>query len=185
MQTLTIDLFSSLDGFGVAEGWPGYWGKEGPELLEWQAARLREDHTLIMGANTYKDMLEIATASSDVPVFKRMAEIPKIVFSKSITGEPTWANTTIVREDAVTTIRDLKTTSPVPLRTSGSISLGNALLTAGLVDSIEIVIFPVITGQTGRTPLFDGGPDLDLDLLETKTLDGRMQWFKYVPQLHE
>jgi len=184
MQTLTIDLFSSLDGFGAAQGWPGYWGKEGPELLEWQAARLREDHTLIMGANTYRDMHEIAVAESDVPVFKRLAEIPKMVFSRSITGEPTWANTTLVREDAVKAIRDLKATSPVPLRTSGSISLGNTLLTAGLVDTIEIVIFPVITGQTGRAPLFADGPDLDLDLVETKTLDGRMQWLKYVPHLH-
>jgi dihydrofolate reductase len=184
MSTLTVDLFSSLDGFGAAEGWPGYWGKEGPELLEWQARRLHEDHTLIMGANTFRDMSEIATAQSDAPVFKRMAEIPKMVFSQSISGEPTWANTTLVRDDAVRTIRDLKATSPVPLRTAGSISLGNALLTAGLVDTIEIVIFPVITGQTGRAPLFAGGPDLDLDLVETETLDGHMQRFKYVPQLH-
>lgn len=184
MSTLTMDLFSSLDGFGAAEGWPGYWGKEGPELLEWQAARLHEDHILLMGANTYREMFEIATAESDAPVFKRMAEIPKMVFSQSISGEPTWANTTLVREDAVTAIRELKATSPVPLRTSGSISLGNALLTAGLVDTIDIVIFPVITGQTGRAPLFASGPDLDLELVESETLDGRMQRLTYVPQLH-
>ena len=183
MSTLTIDLISSLDGFGGAEGWPGYWGKEGPELMAWLEAKLAEDHLIVMGANTYRIMSEIVSQHQD-PTFARMAEIPKIVFSKTLEAPLSWANTELVAEDAVEWLHRTKPDGSVPMRTMGSISLNKALLRAGLVDFLQIVVFPVATGQSGLSPIFTDWPDLDLELVTSRTFDDRMQLLTYVPTLH-
>lgn len=182
MGTLTIDLISSLDGFAAADGWPGFWGKEGPELMASLEEKLAEEHTLVMGANTYRTMSQIA-ADADDPTFERMAEIPKVVFSTTLRPPLTWANTRVA-EDAVTTLRTMKTEGSSPLRTLGSISLNGTLLREGLVDLLQIVVFPVVTGVSGRKAIFAGWPDLDLELVSSRTFDGRMQLFQYVPRLH-
>ena len=183
MGTLTIDLFSSLDGFAAAEDWPGYWGKEGPELMGWLEEQLAEDHIMVMGANTYRTMSHIVAEEED-PTFARMAEIPKVVFSKTLKPPLTWANTQVVAEGAVTALRRMKEEESVPLRTVGSISLNKSLLLEGLVDILQLVVFPVVTGQTGLQPIFADWPDLDLDLVASRTFDGRMQLLRYVPTLH-
>jgi dihydrofolate reductase len=183
VNTLTIDLFSSLDGFAAAEGWPGYWGKEGPELFAWIEEKLAEDHMIVMGANTYRTMSQIV-AEHDDPSFERLNAIPKVVFSSSLEPPLGWANTRLVAEDAVTAVRTLKREAAAPLRTLGSISLNAALVREGLVDVLQVVVFPVVTGASGQKPIFAGWPDLDLELVETRTLDGRMQLFRYVPTLH-
>jgi dihydrofolate reductase len=181
MGTLTIDLFSSLDGFGAADGWPGYYGKEGPELMAWLEQKLAEDHTLVMGATTYREMSQIVAAGDD-PTFERMAEIPKIVFSTTLKPPLSWANTRIA-DDAVATLHELKSEG-AHVRTMGSISLNAMLLREGLVDLLQIVVFPVVTAVSGLKPIFAGWPDLDLELVSTRTFDGRMQLFQYVPTLH-
>jgi dihydrofolate reductase len=183
VSTLTIDLFSSLDGFAAAEDWPGYWGKEGPELMAWLEEKLAEDHVIVMGANTYRTMSQIV-AELDDPTFARMAEIPKVVFSTTVEPPLSWANTEVVAEDAVTALRRMKTEVPAPMRTMGSISLNKTLLREGLVDTLQLVVFPVVTGQTGLQPIFADWPDLDLELVTSRTFDGRMQLLEYVPTLH-
>jgi dihydrofolate reductase len=183
MSTLTIDFFSSLDGFGGAEGWPGYYGKEGPELMAWLDEKLAEDQVMVMGAATYRMMSEIVTQGDD-PTFARMADIPKVVFSSTLEAPLTWANTELVAEDGVTAVRRMKDEREAPIRTLGSISLGKSLIGAGLVDFLQLTVFPVVTGQTGLEPIYADWPDLDLDLVEARTLDGRMQTLRYVPTLH-
>jgi dihydrofolate reductase len=183
MSTLTIDLISSLDGFAAAENWPGYWGKEGPEYLAWLEEKLAEDHVIVMGANTYRIMSEIVGEQDD-PTFERMAEIRKVVFSTTLEPPLTWANTELVAEDAVTALRRMKKEGSAPIRTMGSISLNKALLREGLVDILQLVVFPVVTGESGRDPIFTEWPDLDLDLVNSRTFDGRMQLLEYVPTLH-
>ena len=183
MSTLTVDLFSSLDGFGGAEGWPGYYGKEGPELMAWLEEKLAEDHVIVMGANTYRTMSQIV-AEQDDPTFARMAEIPKVVFSRTLEPPLTWDGTELVTEDALTAIPRMKREGSAPLRTMGSITLTKSLLREGLVDYLQVTVFPVVTAQSGLEPLFAGGPDLDLELVESRTFDGRTQLLKYVPSLH-
>jgi dihydrofolate reductase len=183
MSTLTIDLFSSLDGFAGGENWPGYWGKEGPELMAWLDEKLSEDHIIVMGATTYREMSQIVAEQED-PTFARMAEIPKVVFSSTLQGPLEWANTELVAEDAVTWMRRMKEEGSAPMRTMGSVSLNQALVRAGLVDYLQIVVFPVATGQSGLNPIFADWPDLDLELVTSRTFDDRMQLLKYVPSLH-
>jgi dihydrofolate reductase len=183
VSTLTIDLISSLDGFAAGENWPGFWGKEGPEYLAWLEEKMAEDHVIVMGANTYRTMAEIV-AEGDDPSFARMAEIRKVVFSRTLEPPLTWANTELVGEDAVPALRRMKDEESAPLRTMGSISLNKALLRAGLVDSLQLVVFPVVTGESGLEPIFAGWPDLDLDLVTARTFDGRTQLLEYTPTLH-
>jgi dihydrofolate reductase len=180
---LTIDLFSSLDGFAAAEGWPGYWGLEGPELMDHLDEKLAKDQTVVMGATTYRVMSEIV-ARADDPNFSRTAELPQIVFSSTLQPPLAWSNTRLIAEDAIPTIRALKEEDPTPLVTMGSLSLNRSLLTAGLVDRFRVIIFPVITGDSGREPIYAGMPDISLELVAASTLDGRLQLFEYFPTLH-
>ena len=71
-----------------------------------------------------------------------------------------------------------------PLRSYGSLSMNRALMVAGLVDRIQLTVFPVITGQTGDDPIFLGAADFDLELIDSRTLDGNIQELVYRPTLH-
>jgi dihydrofolate reductase len=87
----------------------------------------------------------------------------------------------LVDGDAVETVRDMKRRGSRPLRTIGSLSLCRSLLEAGVVDRFRVVVFPVVTGATGKDRIFDGYPDIALELVESRTFDGRLQLLEYVP----
>jgi len=179
MQNLTIDFIISLDGYGAAEGWPGWWGLEGPEYLGWLEELPERDHPILMGATTYRVMSQFAAGGEDGT--EALNGVQKYVFSSTLAEPLEWDNSTLVREDAVEFVRRLKEESDRPLRTLGSVSLCRSLLRAGLVDRYRVVVFPVITGATGQERIFDGYPDVSLDLVESRTFDGRSQLLEYVP----
>ncbi|MFJ9180023.1 dihydrofolate reductase family protein [Streptomyces sp. NPDC102360] len=187
----TFDVFSSLDGFGAADGgsWTGYWGKQGPELLDHRLALYREEQRMVFGANTYRAfarMLASSTEESDVrdPWVTRMTSLPATVVSTTLQGPLDWADATVARGDAVDVVARLKEESPVPLRSHGSLSMNRALMAAGLVDRVQVTLFPVITGRTGLDPIFRGAADFDLELLEHRTLDSHIQELVYRPIPH-
>jgi len=179
MRRLTIDFIISLDGYGAAEGWPGWWGMEGPEYLGWLDGVPEKDDPILMGATTYR--LMSAFAAGQAEGVDALDGVPKYVFSSTLEEPLSWSNTTLVRDDAVEFVRKLKETSDRDLRTLGSVSLCRALLTAGLADRFRVVVFPVITGATGQERIFDDYPDVRLDLVESRTFDGRSQLLEYVP----
>ncbi|MFC7022378.1 dihydrofolate reductase family protein [Promicromonospora thailandica] len=172
-----VDLIISLDGYAAAEGWPGLWGKGGPEYLAFLGEDAETRHTTLMGATTYRVMSGMHAGSPDDP----MAPLPKIVFSTTLKAPLDWANTELVSGDAVAAVRELKRTSERPLRTLGSLSLSRSLLRAGLVDTFRVVLFPVITGASGKERIFDGYPDVSLDLVSHRIFDGNLQLLEYVP----
>jgi dihydrofolate reductase len=189
--TYTFDVFSSLDGYGSHSGgdWGGYWGKQGPELLDHRLALYSEEQRMVFGANTFRQfvrMLASSTEESGVldPWVTRMRSMPAIVVSTTLKGPLDWPNGTVVSGDAVDVVARLKEESEVPLRSHGSLSLNWALMAAGLVDRVQVTIFPVITGQTGVEPIFQGAADFDLELVENRTLDGHTQELIYRPTLH-
>ena len=188
--TYTFDVFSSLDGYGAAGAdWAGYWGKQGPELLEHRLALYEAEQRMVLGANTYRAfarMLASSTEESEVrdPWVTRMRSLPATVVSTTLKGPLDWPDATLVSGDAVDVVARLKEESDVPLRSHGSLSLNRALLAAGLVDRIQVTIFPVITGRTGTEPVLGGADDFDLELLEHRTLDGDIQELVYRPTLH-
>ena len=188
--TYTFDVFSSLDGFGAAGGdWSGYWGKQGPELLDHRLGLYGSEQRMVFGANTFRafvQMLAASTEDSDVrdPWVTRMVNTPATVVSSTLHGPLDWPDATVVSGDAVDVVARLKQESDVPLRSHGSLSLNRALMAAGLVDRVQITLFPVITGQTGLDPIFHGAADFDLELIEHRTLDGHTQELTYRPTLH-
>jgi len=188
--TYTFDVFSSLDGFASATGdWSGYWGKQGPELLEHRLALYDGDQRMVLGATTFRafaQMLAESADDSDVrdPWVTRMRHLPTTVVSTTLEDTFGWPDATIVNGDAVDVVARLKEESDAPLRSHGSLSMNRALMAAGLVDLVQVTLFPVITGQTGQEPVFQGAADFDLELVEQRTLDGHIQELVYRPTLH-
>lgn len=180
MSTLMVDFIISLDGYGAGEGWPGFWGMEGPEYLAWLGDDSAIEHTTLMGATTYRLMSGFASRMPDDPGMAGLTAMRKVVFSSTLERPLSWANTELVDGDAVEAVKDMKRDSG-PLRTIGSLSLSRSLLEAGVVDRFRVVVFPVITGATGRERIFDGYPDIGLELTESRLFDGRLQLLEYVP----
>jgi dihydrofolate reductase len=185
----TFDVFSTLDGFGSynSDGdWGGYWSKEGPELLDHRLSQYREEQRLVLGANTFRQFMQLlgpSTAEGD-PLATRMKTMPTTVVSTTLEGPFDWPDATLASGDAVDVIARLKEESDLPLRSHGSLSMNRALMAAGLVDHIQVTVFPVITGQTGTDPIFRGAADFDLELIGTRTFDRRIQELIYRPTLH-
>ncbi|CAL9341253.1 dihydrofolate reductase family protein [Streptomyces werraensis] len=188
--TYTFDVFSSLDGYGAASGdWTGYWGKQGPQLLDHRLAQYAGEQRMVLGANTYRAfarMLAESTDESDVrdPWVTRMRNLPATVVSNTLQGPLDWPDATVVKGDAVDVVARLKEESDVPLRSHGSLSMNRALMAAGLVDRLQVTLFPVVTGRTGLDRVFEGAADFDLELLGHRTLDDRIQELIYRPTLH-
>jgi dihydrofolate reductase len=188
----TFDVFSTLDGYGSygPEGdWGGYWGKQGPEFLDRRLALYREPQRLVLGANTMRMFMQSIGPKDgflrDVdPVNAAMRSLPTTVVSRTLDGALDWPDVTVARGDAAEVVAKLKQESDVPLRSHGSLSLNRSLMAAGLVDLVHVTIFPVVSGQTGTRPIFEGAADFDLELISSRTLDGRTQELVYRPILH-
>ena len=186
--TYTWDVFSTLDGYGsYAEGadWGGYWSKQGPELLAYRASLFDSPQRMVFGATTFRENAEILTAGIDPNAFDewnvRAMRMPATVISSTLQDPLGWPDATIVSGDAVDIVARLKAESDVPLRSQASLSLNWALMAAGLVDRLQVTIFPVISGRTGTSPILSGVGDFDLELLESRTFDGRSQELVYLP----
>jgi dihydrofolate reductase len=188
--TYTFDVFSSLDGYGAASAnWSGYWGKQGPELLDRRLALYSGEHRMVFGANTYREfsqMLADSTEESEVrdPWVTKMWQTPATVVSTTLEAPLDWPDATVVSGDALDVVARLKEDSGVPMRSHGSLSMNRALMAAGLVDYVQVTLFPVITGQTGLNAIFEGALDYDLELVEHRTLDDHIQELIYRPTVH-
>jgi dihydrofolate reductase len=182
MPELLVDFITSLDGYGAAEGWPGWWGLEGPEYLGWLGDQPEGDYTILMGATTYRLMSGFAAEGE--PGTDALAGMSKIVFSSTLKEPLDWPNTELIDRDAAEAVREMKDQAEArSMRTLGSISLCRSLLQAGLVDRFRVVVFPVITGKTGTDRIYDGYPDVALDMISSRTFDGRSQLVEYVPRV--
>src|SRR4051794_4749145 len=125
--TYTFDVFTSLDGYGGASArWSGYWGKQGPELLEHRLASFGAQQRMVFGAKTHRlfaQMLALSTEDSEVrdAWVTRMLEMPATVVSTTLTEPLDWPDATVVSGDAVDVVARLKEESEVPLRSHGSL----------------------------------------------------------------
>ncbi|MEV6412229.1 dihydrofolate reductase family protein [Kribbella sp. NPDC051718] len=189
--TYTFDIFSSLDGFASYDDadWGPYWVKDGAQFLDRRLALYADEQRLVFGANTFRlmeQMLGLSKVPAEAldPVNAAMRSTPTTVLSSTLDGPFDWPDATVVKGNAVDVVARLKAESDVPLRSHGSLSLNRALMAAGLVDRVQITVFPVIAGQTGVEPIFQGAADFDLELIESHTFHGRTQELIYQPTLH-
>jgi dihydrofolate reductase len=193
MAELLVDFITSLDGYASWEGWPGWWGLEGSEYIAWLGEQ--PEVTYLMGAKTYRLMSGFATgevpagtdefSSNEEASVGGLTQASKVVFSSSLEEPLTWANTTLVRDEAVDVVKAMKDDGSGILSTLGSLSLSRSLVQAGLVDRFRVVMFPVITGATGSERIYDGYPDVALEMTESRTFDGRIQLVEYRPSVLE
>ncbi len=190
MSELLVDFITSLDGYGAAEGWPGWWGLQGPEYLAWLAEQPERHYTILMGATTYRQMSgfveqietsEFHAASDEAASIEELSDASKVVFSSTLQEPLALPNTRLVRGDAVEAVLAMKRHESTPMRTLGSLTLCRSLLEAGLVDRFRVAVFPVITGRTGSDRIYDGYPDVALEMVASRTFDGRIQLLEYVP----
>jgi dihydrofolate reductase len=180
--TYTFDVFSGLDGYGSHNGnWGGYWGKQGPEFLDYRLSLYEAEQRMVFGPKTFRQFESNAGPDKWAA---RMRSMPATVVSTTLEGPLNWPDATLVRGDAVDVVARLKEESEVPLRSHGSLTMNWALMAAGLVDRVQVTVFPVITGLTGLDPIFQGAADFDLELIESRMLDGNIQELIYRPTLH-
>jgi dihydrofolate reductase len=190
---LLVDFITSLDGYASGEGWPGFWGLEGPEYLAWLGEQ--PEVTYVMGANTYRLMSGFAAgevpagqdefSADEEETVDELTRASKVVFSSSLAAPLSWPNSTLVRDDPVEAVQGMKQSSSGLISTIGSLSLCRSLLQAGLVDRFRVVMFPVITGATGAERIYDGYPDVALEMIGHQTFDGRIQLVEYRPRVLE
>ena len=189
MQELIVDFITSLDGYASAEGWPGWWGLQSPEYLAWLDERPDRDYTILMGANTYRLMYGFASeseasasaeATDEDAAMAELTRAPKVVFSSTLEAPLSWANTQLISGDPVEAVGAMKRDG-TSMSTLGSLTLCRSLLEAGLVDRFRVVVFPVITGKTGRERIYDGYPDVALEMVASRTFDEKIQLLEYVP----
>jgi dihydrofolate reductase len=193
MSELLVDFITSLDGYASGEGWPGFWGLQGPEYLAWLGEQ--PEVTYLMGANTYRLMSGFAAGETPAGTdefnadeegsLDELTRAKKVVFSASLQAPLPWANSTLVRDDAVEVVRAMKESGSDLMSTIGSLSLCRSLLRAGLVDRFRVIMFPVITGATGAERIYDGYPDVALEMIDHRTFDGRIQLVEYRPRVLE
>ncbi len=190
--TYTFDVFMSLDGYGSIRqpsDYGGYWGKQGPELLNHRYRQYAGERRMVFGATTFRAFVRMLANSDELdevrdPWVTAMVNQPATVVSSTLEEPLDWPDATVARGDAVDVVKRLKEESDVPLRSHGSLSLNRTLMAAGLVDRVQVTVFPVLTGRSGTDRIFDGAEDFDLELLDTTLLDGRIQELVYRPTLH-
>lgn len=175
-----MDLFLTVDGWAKGTASPAYFGYGGPELDAWIGEQNRRPHVMLLGGTTYRTLAAVVSEADD-PASAAMTGLPKVVFSRTLTGPPGWANTTLVADDAEAWVAAAKAGPGEPLRVVGSLSLGRSLLRAGLVDRYRLLVFPQVLGATGAESPYAGLPDLDLELRGTTVLDGRLVLLDYAP----
>lgn len=188
----TFDVFCTLDGYGSVSpesDWAGYWGKQGPELLAHRLALYSKEQHMVFGANTFRDFVSMLTSSTEEsgvgdPWVTRMRNMSTTVVSSTLREPLDWPNATLVSGDVAEIVTRMKNESDTPLRSHGSLSLNRSLMAVGLVDYVQVTVFPVISGKSGLEPIFEGAADFDLELLQALTLDGRTQELTYRPALH-
>ncbi len=189
--TFTFDVFMTLDGYAnntEPHRWGGYWGKQGPEWLEHRNASYGEEQRLVLGAKTFSlfaAILGSADFGEPDAWAAAMRTLPTTVVSSTLTETLGWPDVDIAPGDAVDVVARLKQESDLPLRSHGSLSLNRSLLAAGLVDQVQVTVFPVINGTTGADRVFDGVPDFDLELMHSRRFDEHIQELTYRPHLHQ
>ncbi|MFH8736695.1 MULTISPECIES: dihydrofolate reductase family protein [unclassified Streptomyces] len=179
MQTLTVDVFVSVDGYAGSATSPAYFGYFGPMIEEWIHEEMAGPQLVLVGRRTYEALAGLPGESGG-PGADPMPGVDKVVFSSTL-KTVAWQNTRVCQEDLIAEVTRLKSEGHVPLRTMGSLSLARQLLDAGLVDRLRLMTFPLLVGKSGREPFFAGVDSTELELVAHHDLDNRVLMIEYRP----
>jgi dihydrofolate reductase len=179
MSDVVCELIISLDGFARGQRSPAYYGYLGPDFADWIETNTALPHRMLIGRRTYGAMEALPAEVRDEG-WQRTTTTPGWLFSRTLEATD-WPGLTIVRDDVVGFVHDLKHADGPELRTLGSVSLVQQLLAAGLVERLKLVVCPLVLAQTGTEPTSEGLPDTGFDLLSTRVLDGCILLLEYQP----
>jgi dihydrofolate reductase len=174
-----LDVFNSitLDGYFTGPNGDLRWAHGGapdPEFDAWVAGNASGGGQLLFGRITYEMMAAhwpSAAARRDTPeVAAGMNALPKVVFSRTL-EKASWSNTAVVKEDIAAAVRRMKAESGPDMTILGSGSIVKQLAEAGLIDSYQLVVHPIVLGA-GRT-MFDGlARPVTLTCTDSRSLPG-------------
>ncbi|HXT90424.1 MAG TPA: dihydrofolate reductase family protein [Trebonia sp.] len=180
MRNVVLIMTSSVDGYvAAADGQHAGGMPEPDDLVRWKLDRIRRAGTHIMGRVTYEEMASFWPTSPD-DYAAPMNDIPKVVFSKTLTEAP-WPESSIARGDLAEEIKALKNQPGGEIIVWGGAGFVQALSRAGLIDQYAIVVQPVVYG--GGKPMFQGLPDaLQLRLMSTTAFHSGTMLHLYEPR---
>ena len=172
MRKLTVFNFITLNGYYKGPGGDISWHKHaiGAEENEYAKEGAQSNSTLLFGRVTYEMMAGYwptpAALQQNPGVAEGMNRSEKIVFSRTLKSAD-WNNTTLVKEDLVTAVKQLKQQPGGPMTILGSGSIVTPLAAQGLIDEYQFMLDPVALGN--GTPIFNGLPQqLNLQLKDSR-----------------
>jgi dihydrofolate reductase len=179
MRKIVAGLFVSVDGVIEApENWTGAYFT--PEIGEIVEALIAAGDTLLLGRRTYETFAKsFADDTSGNPMAAQMNAVRKVVVSTTLRSAD-WQNSTLVSGDVIDAVQSLKEEDGTNINMSGSATLVVSLLRSGLLDQLDLLVFPVVVGHGRR--LFHGeGDGIDLQLLSSHSLDNGVMHVVYGP----
>ncbi len=158
MATLHVFNNVSLDGYFTDAHGDNTWAhSHDPEWHDFVAGNASGGGMLLLGRKTYEQMVSFwptPQAHAMAPeVARAMNAMPKLVFSRTLTTSP-WTNTRLVADAIIEKVRALKAGAGPNMTILGSGSIVTQLAQAGLVDTFQLAVLPLVLGA-GRT-LFEG-----------------------------
>jgi dihydrofolate reductase len=187
MRKIVVFNHVTLDGFFTdPKGDMSFAHRQGPdpEWDEFLEGNTKGGGELLFGRITYDMMASFwptPAAEQMMPeVAERMNALPKVVFSRTM-NEASWKNARVVKGNLAEEVRKLKAQSGPDMVILGSGTIVSQLTEAGLIDSYQIVVNPVVIGR-GRT-MFEGVTSRPaLKLTETRTFKNGNVLLCYGPQ---
>lgn len=181
MRPINAGLFVSLDGFATDASGEMLWAIEnqGDELHRHVRKSLNEAGTMLLGRVTYEEFASYwPTATDDMA--KLMNGVPKAVVSKTL-DDGSWGDTRVLKGDLVEEITKLKQEPGGPINVTGSVKLVQGLISRGLLDRLELMVYPVVLGSAGARRAFEGYDQTNLNLVNTTVQDGKGVLLEYAP----
>lgn len=187
MRKLIAGLFVSADGYATGrdpEDMDWVISHQGPETNQYTLDTMRASDLTIMGRVTYEIFSAYwptAAPEEEGDFADLMNRIPRMVFSKTLPEPLAWKGTQVNRGDVAVEIPKLKQQPGKDIGVAGSVELVRSLLRLGLLDRLQLQVYPAALGATGTKPLFEGFDRTRLTLVESKVLDGQVVLLDYQP----
>ncbi|WP_420594142.1 dihydrofolate reductase family protein [Deinococcus sp.] len=178
MRRLIVSELLTLDGV-MEDSTPWHRDYRSPESGQFKSGELFGSDTLLLGRVTYGGFADYWPTVTDTGAFgERMNSLPKYVVSGTL-KEAHWNNSHIIRENIAGEVARLKTQEGQDILVYGSGELSRFLLAQGLVDQLNLLIYPVVLGQGKR--LFGEGAGPNLTLTDSRTFSSGVVLLQYHP----
>jgi dihydrofolate reductase len=187
MGKLVVTEFVTLDGVmedpGGAEGGRGGWAfkfDQGPDGQKFKFDELMASDAQLLGRVTYEGFAKAWPTMEGTGEFgEKMNAMPKYVVSSTLTAAE-WTNTTILRGEVAAEVSELKRQIDGVILVAGSAQLVQALIAAGLVDELRLMVFPIVLGS-GKRLFAASGPKWPLTLTASETVGDGLEILTYRP----